>query len=215
MKIAVLGTGEVGRRLASAFVANGHQVTLGSRTADNTNAAQWAAEQGGSHGTFAQAAADAELVVNATAGLVSLDVLTAAGAENLDGKVVVDVSNPLDFSAGFPPKVLQKDGLSVAEQIQRAFPGARVVKTLNTMNNIVMVEPSLVPGHHNVFVSGDDADAKTVVTDLLQEFGWSSAQIIDLGELSTAGGTELVLPLWVQLYGKLDGKPFNFAVVTA
>ncbi|MCC9306240.1 NAD(P)-binding domain-containing protein [Kitasatospora sp. RB6PN24] len=215
MKIAVLGTGEVGRRLASAFVANGHQVTLGSRTADNTTAAQWAAEQGGSHGTFAQAAADAELVVNATLGLVSLDALIAAGAENLDGKVVVDVSNPLDFSAGFPPSILQKDGLSLAEQIQRAFPGARVVKTLNTMNNAVMVQPSLVPGHHNVFVSGDDADAKALVSDLLREFGWSTAQIIDLGDLSTAGGTELVLPLWIRLYGKLGDTPFNFAVVTA
>jgi predicted dinucleotide-binding enzyme len=153
-------------------------------------------------------------VVNATGGLVALDALTAAGAENLDGKVLVDVSNPLDFSAGFPPSVLQRDGLSVAEQIQRAFPGARVVKTLNTMNNAVMVEPSLVPGHHTVFVSGDDADAKTVVTGLLQEFGWTAAQVIDLGELSTARGTELILPLWIQLYGRLDGRPFNFAVVT-
>jgi predicted dinucleotide-binding enzyme len=215
MKIAVLGTGEVGRRIAGRLVELGHQVTLGSRSADNATAAQWSTETGGAHGTFAQAAAAAELVVNATGGLVSLAALAAAGEENLNGKVLVDVANALDFSEGFPPKVVQVDGLSLAEQIQRAFPGARVVKTLNTMNNVVMVQPGLVPGHHNVFLSGDEAGAKAVVAGLLGEFGWAPAQITDLGGLNSARATEQLLPLWLHLYGKQGAVPFNFGVASA
>ncbi|MFE0458395.1 NADPH-dependent F420 reductase [Kitasatospora sp. NPDC058965] len=214
MKIAVLGTGEVGRRIAGRLVELGHQVTLGSRTAQNAAAADWAAGTGGAHGTFARAAADSELVVNATGGLVSLAALTAAGEENLSGKVLVDVANPLDFSGGFPPKVVQVDGLSLAEQIQRAFPRARVVKTLNTMNNEVMVRPGLVPGHHTVFLGGDDAEAKAVVAALLREFGWTAEQILDLGDLSSARDTEQAVSLWVRLYGVLGRPDFNFAVVT-
>ncbi|PYC78566.1 NADP oxidoreductase [Streptomyces tateyamensis] len=215
MKIAVLGTGEVGRRIAGKLVELGHQVTLGSRTAQNPAAAEWAAGSGGAHGTFAQAAADAELVVNATGGLVSLAALTAAGEEHLSGKVVIDVANPLDFSGGFPPKVVQTEGLSLAEQIQRAFPQARVVKTLNTMNNAVMVEPGLVPGHHTVFLSGDDEQAKTVVAGLLQEIGWRPDQITDLGALHTARATEQLLPLWLHVYGTQGEVPFNFAIASA
>ncbi|KQX59235.1 MULTISPECIES: NAD(P)-binding domain-containing protein [unclassified Streptomyces] len=215
MQIAVLGTGEVGRRLATKLVSLGHEVTLGSRTADNAEAAKWAAETGGAHGTFADAAASAELVVNATGGLVSLAVLEAAGADNLRGKVLVDVSNPLDFSGGMPPTVVTPDGGSLAEQLQQAFPEARVVKTLNTMANAVMVEPGRVPGHHNVFLSGDDAAAKAVVADLLGSFGWPADRIIDLGDLSSARGVELLLPLWLRLYGTLGTGDFNFSVVTA
>lgn len=215
MKIAVLGTGEVGRRLATKLASLGHQVTMGSRTADNADATGWAAENGGAHGTFADAAAGAELVVNATGGLVSLAALEAAGADNLRGKVVVDVSNALDFSAGFPPKVVAPDGVSVAEQLQRAFPEARVVKTLNTMNNAVMVDPGRVPGNHNVFVSGDDESAKGEVSALLRSFGWAPGQIVDLGDLSSARATEQFLPLWLRLHGALDGAEFNIAVVTA
>jgi predicted dinucleotide-binding enzyme len=215
MKIAVLGTGEVGRRLAGKLVSLGHDVTLGSRTADNADATQWAAENSGRHGTFADAASSAELVVNATGGLVSLAALQAAGADNLRGKVLVDVSNGLDFSQGFPPSVVTPDGRSIAEQLQAAFPETRVVKTLNTMNNQVMVEPSRIPGHHNVFLSGDDADAKAQVSALLESFGWTPAQILDLGDLSSARGTELVLPLWLRLMGSLGTADFNFAVVQA
>ncbi|MFI9112357.1 NADPH-dependent F420 reductase [Streptomyces venezuelae] len=238
MKIAVLGTGEVGRRLATKLVSLGHEVTMGSRTADNPEAAKWAEEHGGgatggtggeanggtgagpasgsaAHGTFADAAAPAELVVNATGGLVSLAVLESVGADGLRGKVVVDVSNGLDFSEGFPPKVVTPDGGSVAEQLQKAFPEARVVKTLNTMTNTVMVDPGRVPGHHNVFLSGDDEDAKAVVAELLGSFGWASDRIIDLGDLSSARATEQLLPLWLRLYGKFGTGDFNFAVVTA
>lgn len=215
MKIAVLGTGEVGRRLATKLASLGHQVTLGSRTADNAEARRWAEENDGAHGTFADAARAGELVVNATGGLVSLAVLEAVGADNLRGKVLVDVSNALDFSEGFPPKVVSPDGASVAEQLQRAFPETRVVKTLNTMNNAVMVEPGRVPGHHNVFVSGDDEQAKAEVSALLRSFGWSDAQILDLGDLSSARATEQLMPLWLRLYGTLGPGDFNIAVVTA
>ncbi|WP_328301686.1 NAD(P)-binding domain-containing protein [Streptomyces sp. NBC_00435] len=215
MRIAVLGTGEVGRQLAGKLVAVGHQVTMGSRTADNADARKWAGETGGAHGTFADAAASAELVVNATGGLVSLAVLEAAGAANLEGKTVVDVSNALDFSEGFPPRVVTPDGHSIAEQLQKAFPGARVVKTLNTMNNAVMVEPGRVPGHHNVFVSGDDADAKAETAALLRSFGWGPSQIIDLGDLSSARATEALMALWLRLYGVLGPVDFNLSVVTA
>ncbi|MFB6839338.1 NADPH-dependent F420 reductase [Streptomyces sp. NPDC056361] len=215
MQIAVLGTGEVGRRLATKLVSLGHEVTLGSRTADNAEAVKWAEEHGSGHGTFADAAAPAELVVNATGGLVSLAVLEAAGADNLRGKVLVDVSNALDFSEGFPPKVVTFDGGSLAEQLQKAFPEARVVKTLNTMTNTVMVEPDRVPGAHNVFVSGDDAAAKAVVADLLGSFGWPAERIVDLGDLSSARATEQLMQLWLRLYGVLGTGDFNFSVSVA
>jgi len=215
MKIAVLGTGEVGRRLATKLASLGHDVTIGSRTADNAEARQWAADHGGAHGTFADAAGAAELVINATSGLVSLAVLEAAGADNLKGKVLVDVSNALDFSEGFPPKVVTPDGGSLAEQLQKAFPETRIVKTLNTMNNTVMVEPSRVPGHHNVFLSGNDEQAKAEVAALLQSFGWATDQITDLGDLSSARATELLMPLWLRLYGVLGPVDFNISVVTS
>ncbi|MFH8578590.1 NAD(P)-binding domain-containing protein [Streptomyces zaomyceticus] len=215
MRIAVLGTGEVGRRLATALVSLGHRVTMGSRTADNAEAVKWAEEYGGGHGTFADAAAPAELVVNATGGLVSLAVLESVGADALRGKVLVDVSNALDFSEGFPPKVVTPDGGSVAEQLQRAFPEVRVVKTLNTMTNTVMVEPGRVPGHHNVFLGGDDEDAKAVVAELLGSFGWAADRIVDLGDLTSARATEQLIQLWLRLYGVLGTGDFNFSVVTA
>ncbi|MFI8323140.1 NADPH-dependent F420 reductase [Streptomyces sp. NPDC085529] len=213
MRIAVLGTGEVGRRLATALAGLGHEVGLGSRTADNPEARTWAEEHPGTtHGTFADVTAAAELVVNATGGLVSLAALTAAGPENLRGKVVVDVSNPLDFSGGFPPKVVTFDGRSLAERIQDEFPEARVVKTLNTMTNTVMVEPGRVPGDHVVFVGGDDEAAKTVVTGLLGGLGWPAARIVDLGDLTSARATEQLMPLWLRLYGALGTGDFNVAV---
>ncbi|MFI8521715.1 NADPH-dependent F420 reductase [Streptomyces sp. NPDC085481] len=215
MRIAVLGTGEAGRRLGSKLVSLGHEVTLGSRSADNPRAAEWAAGHRSAHGTFAAAAGGAELVVNATGGLVSMAALEAAGTENLRGKVLIDVSNPLDFSAGMPPKVVTPDGGSLAEQIQRAFPETRVVKTLNTMTNTIMVDPGRVPGDHVVFVCGDDAEAKSVVTGLLRSFGWPEARIVDLGDLTGARATELVLPLWLRLFGIFGSADFNFALPRA
>jgi predicted dinucleotide-binding enzyme len=213
MRIGILGTGMVGAAIGTKLVALGHPVRLGARSASSERAAAWATTQGtnASHGTFADAAAFGELVFNCTAGQASLDALTLAGAENLDGKILVDVSNPLDFSRGMPPTLTVCNTDSLGEQIQRAFPRARVVKTLNTMNNAVMVNPALVPGEHDVFVSGNDRAAKDQVIALLRDgFGWQS--IIDLGDITTARGVEMVLPLWVSLMGVKQTGTFNFHV---
>ncbi|MEU9478612.1 NAD(P)-binding domain-containing protein [Streptomyces sp. NPDC048191] len=213
MRCAVLGTGEVGRTLGGRLVELGHEVTLGSRTRDNPVALEWAtaAAERARAGTFADAAATGEVVINAVSGRVALDALRAAGAEHLDGKVVVDVSNPLAFEDGqawLDP--VQSD--SVGEQIQRAFPHARVVKTLNTVNCRVMVEPGLVPGAHHLFVCGEDAGAKQQVTDLLGEFGWPAERVLDLGGIRAARTTEMYLPLWLALMRRFGTEQFNLEV---
>ncbi|MGC4769377.1 NADPH-dependent F420 reductase [Micromonospora sp. DT44] len=216
MRIAVLGTGSVGQAIAARTAELGHQVTIGTRDVAATRSgayADWAAEhpEVGLE-TMAVAAADAELIVNATSGTGSLPALTAAGAANLAGKVVLDIANPLDFSAGFPPVLTVNDTESLAERIQREFPQAKVVKSLNTLTAELMVRPrQLADGDHSVFVSGDDAEAKRIVTDLLVSFGHTD--VIDLGDLSTARGTEMLMPLWLRLYGRLDTAIFNVKVV--
>ena len=215
MKFAVLGTGIVGRTLAARLVELGHEVVMGSRSASHPEALAWAEQAGeaASVGTFADAAASGEMVVNATGGMVTLLALEAAGAANLDGKVLIDVSNPLDFSQGFPPSLSVSNTDSLAEQVQAAHPGARVVKTFNTMSAPVMVQPALVPGHHNVFLSGNDAEAKVQVADLQVSFGWPREDILDLGDITTARGVEMFLPLWVRLFPVVGAPIFNVAVV--
>ncbi|NUU31484.1 NAD(P)-binding domain-containing protein [Arthrobacter sp. C9C5] len=224
MKIAVFGTGTVGPAVAGALAKLGHDVVIGTRdpraTLARTEAgpmggvpfAQWHAEHGEiSLTTFAEAAAGSEIVVNATNGTGSLDALAAAGAANLAGKVIVDIANPLDFSQGFPPSLNPVNTDSLGEQIQRAFPDARVVKTLNTMNAGVMVDPaSVAGGDHSVFVSGNDADAKSVVAGLLADLG--HRDIIDLGDITTARGTEMLLPIWLRLWGAFGNADFNFKI---
>jgi hypothetical protein len=163
------------------------------------------------HGTFADAAAFGEIIFNCTSGMASLDALRQAGAGNLDGKILIDVANPLDFSKGMPPTLSVCNTDSLGEQIQRAFPGARVVKTLNTMNTNVMVDPGLVPGDSDVFVSGNDAAAKAQVTEILKSwFGWRS--IIDLGDITTARGTEMLLPIWLRLWSTFKTLNINFHI---
>jgi hypothetical protein len=216
MKHAILGTGDVGRTIASKLVELGHEVMMGSRTADNPKATDWAATAGdrGHHGTFADAAAFGDWVFNCTAGVVSLEALRAAGADNLAGKIVVDISNPLDFSNGFPPTLSVVGTDSLGESIQREFPQAKVVKTLNTVANPVMVDPSRVPGPHELFVSGNDADAKAKVVEFLTgELGWS--KVHDLGDITTARGTEAWLLLWVRLFGTLGTPDFNLHLSVA
>jgi predicted dinucleotide-binding enzyme len=225
MRIAVLGTGMVGQTIAARLDALGHDVTIGTRSPEATLArtepdgmgnagfGTWAAEHATvTVRTFEGAAASAEVVVNATNGGVSLDVLEAAGRDNLAGKVLVDIANPLDFSQGMPPTLFVKDTDSLGEQIQRAFPEARVVKTLNTMNAYLMADPKqLADGDHSVFVSGDDAAAKETVADLLTSMGHTD--VIDLGDISTARGTEMLLPVWLRLWGALGTPAFNFKIV--
>ncbi|MBL1082946.1 NAD(P)-binding domain-containing protein [Streptomyces actinomycinicus] len=213
MRYGVLGTGEVGRSLGGRLLELGHEVTLGSRSADNPVAVEWAtAAAGRAHaGTFAQAAAAGEVVVNAVGGTVALDALRAAGAEHLDGKVLVDVSNPLLFEDG-QPRLDPVESDSVGERIQRAFPHARVVKTLNTVNCQVMVKPGRVPGEHNVFVCGEDARAKEQVTELLVEFGWPAGRVLDLGGIRAARAVEMYLPLWLSMFGRFGSPDFNIEV---
>jgi predicted dinucleotide-binding enzyme len=217
MRIAVLGTGTVGRTIGTKLVELGHEVTIGSRTADNEHAREWVSAAGGgaAQGTFEDAASGAELIFNCTGGAVALDALRAAGAANLAGKVVVDVSNPLDFSQGRPPTLTVCNTDSVGEQIQREFPDARVVKTLNTVNTAVMTNPAGVPGGHNLFISGNDDEAKTAVKAILGDFGWPQHAIIDLGDITGARGQEMYLPLWLRLMGTLGRPDFNIAVVHA
>ena len=213
MNIAVLGTGMVGRAVSQRLAELGHAVTLGTRDPEATRARDGHADVPGVDlATFADAAAGADLVVNATGGDVTLEVLTAAGADNLAGKVLVDIANPLDFSQGFPPTLSVKDTDSLGEQVQRAFPEARVVKTLNTMNADLMVHPKqLADGDHTVFVSGNDDSAKAVVTELLTSFGHTD--VIDLGDITTARGAEMVLPVWLRLMSALGTPKFQLKVV--
>ncbi len=216
MRVGVLGTGEVGRTLASRFIADGHDVRLGSRSADNPTGAAWASDQGerADHGTFADAADGVDLLVNATPGTVSLEVLATIPDADLDGAVLLDVANPLDFTDGFPPTLSLANTTSLGEEIQRAHPTARVVKALNTVHNSVMVEPDRVPGHHHLFVCGNDDAAKALVREILAVWGWRPEdRIIDLGDITNARATEMLLALWVRLYGTLGSPDFNLAVL--
>lgn len=228
MKIAVFGTGPVGQALAGKLDELGHEVTVGTRDPEATLARTepdymgkppFKAWQGTHPGvalaTPGEAAAGAELLVNATNGAGSLAMLEAAGEQNLAGKVVIDVANPLDFSQGMPPSLLVCNTDSLGEQIQRTFPHAKVVKALNTMNCEVMVDPATVPGEHDVFLSGDDAEAKHRVGELLQSFGWPAERIRDLGDISSARGLEMYVAFWLRLWGALETGYFNIAVVQA
>jgi predicted dinucleotide-binding enzyme len=214
MRVAVLGTGSAGRAIATRLLQLGHEVTMGSRAADGEALNEWLGEagEGAKGGTFAEAAAAAELVFNCTAGTASLEVLRAAGAENLAGKTLIDVANPLDFSAGFPPTLSVCNDDSLAEQIQAAFPETRVVKSLNTVSNALMVDPGRVRGDHSIFVCGDDEAAKAQVRALLEAIGWPPESIVDLGDLTGARATEMYVALWVRLYGTLDTADFNIAI---
>lgn len=211
MKIGVLGTGMVGQTLGAKLVSLGHEVMMGGRSATNEKVAAFVARTGGRGGTFAEAAAFGELVVHCTRGDTAIEVLRQAGAENLKGKVLVDISNPLDFSHGFPPSLSISNTDSLGELIQRTLPDAHVVKTLNTVTASVMVDPAMIHGQHAVFVSGNDKHAKGKVMDLLRAFGWHA--IVDLGDITSARATEQMLPLWTRLYSVLGTGEFNFAIL--
>jgi predicted dinucleotide-binding enzyme len=228
MTIGILGTGMVGQSLAGKLIALGHTVIIGTRDASATLANEtpnqygvppfsaWHKQhQAVKVESFAEAAAQGDLLVNCTAGTATLEVLKMAGEKNLGNKILIDVSNPLDFSKGMPPTLTVSNTDSLAEQIQRSFPNVKVVKTLNTTNTAVMVDPSLVPGDHDLFLSGNDEKAKSTVMNLLVSLGWKKANVIDLGDITTARGTEQLLPLWVRLYRIYKSPLFNFHVVVA
>jgi 8-hydroxy-5-deazaflavin:NADPH oxidoreductase len=225
VRFGILGTGVVGKTIAVRLAGLGHDVIVGTRnpeeTLSRTDPDQYGNPPFGAWqeehpevrlGTFAEAAAHGEMVVNATVGAVSLEALEQAGKDNLNGKILIDIANPLDFSKGMPPTLLVSNTDSLGEQIQRRFPEAKVVKTLHTMNAYLMVDPAqLAATDHTVFVSGDDAEAKARVSELLRSFGWSD--IMDLGDITTARGTEMVLPIWVRLFGVLQKPIYNFKIV--
>ncbi len=226
MKIGILGTGTVGQSHAAKLSGLGHDVIIGTRDVMKTLAnrkpdafgnppfSDWMAKnQKVKLGTFSEAAAHGEIVINATKGEHSMDALKLAGEKNLKGKILIDISNPLDFSKGMPPSLLFCNTDSLGERIQHAFPAARVVKTMNTVNAMLQVAPALVAGgDHHIFVSGNDAGAKKGVMRLLREwYGWKN--VIDLGDITTARGTEMLLPIWLRLWGALQTPMFNFKVM--
>lgn len=225
MRFGILGTGVVGRTIGAGLVDLGHNVMIGTRDVAQTLAksepdrmgnppfAAWKKQNPKVKlGTFGEAAAHGELVVNATNGAGSLKALTLAGAVNLTGKILIDISNPLDFSKGMPPTLSVSNTDSLGERIQGAFPQAKVVKTLNTVNAHVMVGPARLAGaDHTIFLSGNDAAAKAKVADLLRSFGWKD--ILDLGDITTARGPEMYLPIWLRLLGAVQTPMFNVKVV--
>jgi 8-hydroxy-5-deazaflavin:NADPH oxidoreductase len=212
MRIAIIGTGIVGRTLAVAFQKAGHDVVVGTRNPEDTGGREEWRGLDVPLRPLGTAAADADLVVNATSGQVSLGALGEVGSDHLAGKVLLDVSNPLDFSQGFPPTLSVKDTDSLAEQIQRAFPDARVVKGLNTVTASVMVDPAaLGDGDTTIFAAGDDPAAREQVVGLLRELGWQD--VVELDGLSNARGLEMWMGLWVRLMGALGTPEFNLRLV--
>jgi 8-hydroxy-5-deazaflavin:NADPH oxidoreductase len=230
MKIAVLGTGNVGQTFATKFIALGHQVMMGTRNVADTLARKSTDNYGSlpfgewhnsnktvQLGTFAQAVAFGEIIVNVLQGGVTLSTIKSINRTDFDGKLFIDISNPLDFSKGFPPTLLEglNNTSSLGEEIQKVLPNTKIVKTLNTMFSGVMVNPAMVGnGDHNVFVSGNDADAKKQVKEILLSFGWAMSKIIDLGDITTARGTEMYLPLWLRIYGATNNGSFNIKIVS-
>ena len=225
MKISILGTGMVGQSVATKMNALGHKVTMGTRNPEETlknekaNAmtgvifSDWHKENPNVKlERFSDVARNADLLINATSGLASLQALNLVGKNNLDGKILIDIANPLDFSQGMPPSLNPVNTDSLGEQIQKTFPETKVVKTLNTMSTFIMMNPEIVPGDHSVFVSGNNIDAKREVIKLLKSIGWKTKNIIDLGDISTARGMEMMLPIWLSLYSALGHANFNFHI---
>jgi 8-hydroxy-5-deazaflavin:NADPH oxidoreductase len=224
MKITILGTGSVAQTFAEKLIALGHQVMLGTRNiADtmarggNTPFADWQAKNPAAQlSTFAQAAAFGEMVINALNGGATITALTSCNAADFKGKTILDVSNPLDFSKGFPPSLIEglNNTNSLGEEIQKTLPEAKVVKTLNTMWAGLMVNPTMLNGGNHInFICGNDADAKAQVKAILTSFGWADDKTLDLGDITNARGTEALLPIWVRIYGAIQTGVFNFGIV--
>lgn len=217
MKIAVFGTGMVGDTIGSKLIELGHSVMMGSRTSDHEKAKAFVAKHGekATHGTFAVAAAYGEIIFNCTAGVGSISAFELAGEANLNGKIIVDIANPLDFSKGMPPTLAIVNTNSLGEEMQKSFPQAKVVKALNTMWCGLMVNPAMIHGgDHSTFICGNDADAKEKVKEILLSFGWKEMNILDLGDITKARGTEMYLPLWLSIYGATNNGAFNIKIVS-
>lgn len=217
MNIAVFGTGNVGQTIGDKLIELGHVVMMGSQSDDNPKGLEFVKRHSNDNarlGHYYKAAKFADLIFNCTAGVGSINALMMAGKENLKGKVLIDLANPLDFSNGMPPSLFVVNTTSLGEQIQETFPDLRVVKSLNTMWCGIMVNPGIVNGgNHNVFMCGNDNAAKNKTRQILQSFGWKTENIIDLGDITKARGTEMYLPLWLSLYGNMQSASFNIQIV--
>jgi predicted dinucleotide-binding enzyme len=229
-RIAIMGTGSVGQAYASKFITLGYEVMLGTRNvpekrADtaknvygNPSFSEWSSvNKDVKLGTFQEAALFGEIILNATLGAKSIDALKMADVKNLNGKILIDVANPLDFSKGMPPGLLPElsNTNSLGEEIQRTFPDVRVVKTLNTMWNGLMVNPAMLDGgDHTCFICGNSSEAKEYVKEILISFGWPGKNILDLGDISSARGTEMYLPLWLRIFGATGNGAFNIKIVS-
>jgi len=229
MKFAILGTGSVGQSIASKLAGLGHEVTIGTRDVKvklastdkdaygNPPFKEWLSSNNKVKlGTFAESAKYGEIIINATHGGSSLDVLKQAGTKNLSGKILIDIANPLDFSKGMPPSLLP--GLcntnSLGEEIQKSFPETKVVKTLNTMWCGLMVNPNMIGGGDHInYISGNDADARKEVRKILKQFGWKDESLLDLGDISAARATESILPIWLRVWSVTQNGAFNFRLV--
>lgn len=217
MKIAVFGTGTVGDTIGSKLIELGHAVMMGSRTTNNEKAKAFVAKHDGkaTAGSYADAAIFGEIIFNCTSGIGSIDALKQAGEENLDGKIILDLANPLDFSKGMPPSLSIVNTNSLGEEIQKTFPRTRVVKALNTTWCGIMVNPAMINGgDHSTFISGNDASAKEVVKEILKSFGWLEKNILDLGDITNARGVEMYLPLWLSIYSATNSGAFNIKIVS-
>jgi predicted dinucleotide-binding enzyme len=228
MKLGILGTGVVGQTIAEKLSQLGHGVMIGTRDKQATLTktgkdnfgrppfSEWLKSNSKvQFGTYSEAASFGELLVNATSGVGSIEALKMAGEINLGEKVLLDASNPLDFSKGMPPSLTICNTDSLGELIQRTFPKVKVVKSLNTLTAYLMVNPGLLPEPTNVFLNGNDTSAKNEVRKLLTSLGWGEKDIIDMGDITTARGTEQILPIWVRLWGALQTPLFNFKIVVA
>ena len=208
MQIAIVGSGDVGRSLGRAWRAAGHEVTIGTRDPAETRARpEWADVD---LDLVAYADLDAEVFLNATRGETALDALRAVGPA-LNGKVVIDTTNALDFSQGFPPSLFVSNTDSLSEQLQRALPEARLVKMFNTMNNQVMAHPTSLGQESTIFLAGNDESARETAAALARDLGWTD--VLDLGDLTAARGLEMYLPLWLRIANAVGGVPFNIKVV--
>ena len=212
-RVGVLGSGEVGRRLADGLRGCGHDVMIGSRDPAKPELRQWLAEQGAgiAAGTFAQTAAHGDLLVLALLGNAAEEGITAAGRENFSGKVVIDAMNPLDFSGGFPPKLSIAGEDSLGERVQRALPDAKVVKAFNTIGSPYFVQPSFSGGQPTMLIAGDDDHAKGVVQDLLADFGWSD--VVDIGGIEGSRELEAICIAWVKIGGRRGAWDHGFRLL--
>jgi predicted dinucleotide-binding enzyme len=202
INIGILGSGDVGKALARGFLGLGHDVRIGSREPEKLR--EWVAGAGGraSAGTFAEAAEFGDVLVLATLGTGTESAIELAGEVHFDGKVVIDATNPLDFSAGMPPRLFVGLNDSLGERIQRKLPKARVVKAFNTVGNALMVTPDLPGGPPDMFIAGNDEDAKKIVSQICSHFGWGVA---DIGGIEGSRHLEPMCMVWV-LYGVKNGS---------